>query len=70
MAMKITLAQWEGSPAVLVQNPENGEMEGYVHFADGWRPGYVEEVMTKSGVLTEEQFKKMFPGVGLPAELS
>ena len=71
MARKVTLAQWEGSPAVLVQDPEDGDAEGFVHFAgQGWKGGYVEEVMLKSSVLTEEQFKKMFPGVGLPPELS
>lgn len=58
---KITLGQWEGEPTALVQQ-DDGSAEGYL-YAGEWKPGYVDEAMTKATILDEAAFKKAFPDV-------
>ena len=66
---KITYVQLEGTPGILFRDDSGIYVYEYV---DGkWRepPDNGADMGTKSSVLSQEQFERMFPDVGMPDQI-
>jgi hypothetical protein len=66
MIEKITYCYWEGDPAILVHYAD-GRIYGFwrseVH---GWKQEHEADIATKAAVMSEADFKKMWPELKLP----
>ena len=57
---------WEDDPTVM-NWPGDGSGFGYKHDGKNWKEANPADVMVKSRVISEDDFKKRFPDIGLPS---
>jgi hypothetical protein len=62
---KITFGSWDGNPTVLASF-DDGSMAAFEHNEGAWREVHPADVFTKAAVVSEADFKRRWPDVGLP----
>jgi hypothetical protein len=69
--MKITYCVYDDKPAILVR-PGDGRILGFQYVAGNWKVGNGDtlEIVTEGRVMPEEAFKKWWPDIGLPEDMT
>ena len=69
--MKIVYCLYDDRPAILV-HPGDGRILGFQYVAGKWKVGNGDtlEIQTEGRVMPESDFKKMFPKIGMPEDMT
>lgn len=72
MATEITYVSLEGTPGVIFRDMDRKKLWVYEHVGGAWREPADNgaDMATKSAVVTQEQFERMFPDIGLPEKVT
>ena len=65
----VRYCDWDDIAAVLADD-RNGVWHAWIHHNGDWKEYEAAEVSHRARLITEERFDQLFPGIGMPKELS